>query len=251
MNFGHKNAQPFYFKGNNIGCLLIHGFTGCPAEMRLLGEELKDNGYTVRGVKLKGHGTSIEDMEKSTWSDWLVSAEEDLLYLQSKCDKVIVIGLSLGAIIALNLASKHDIAGVVSLSAPIKIKDKKVYYAWILKLFQKYIEKKKKEVDPEVEEYYIGYDRTPVACIPHLVRLIRKTKRKLKQIKCPTLIIQSKDDNTVEYSSAEIILNKIRSSFKKLLFLKNGGHAVTLGAEREKVFEEVSTFVFQLFVHNT
>lgn len=234
-----------------MGCLLIHGFTGCPAEMRLLGEKLKDNGYTVRGVKLKGHGTSIEDMEKSTWSEWLTSAEEDLLYLQSKCDNVVVIGLSMGAIIALNLASKHNVAGVVSLSAPIKIKDKKVYYASILKFFQKYIEKKKKEVDTEVKEYYISYDRTPVVCIPHLVRLIRKTKRRLKKIKCPTLIIQSKDDNTVENKSADIIIKKIRSGFKKLLFLKNGGHAITIGAEREKVFNEVNDFVAQLHVHNT
>lgn len=247
MNFDHRNAQPFYFKGNSIGCLLIHSFTGCPAEMRLLGEKLKDNGYTVKGVKLKGHGTSIEDMENSSWTEWLTSAEEDLLYLKSKCDKVVILGLSMGAIIALNLASKHDVAGVVSLSAPIKIVDKRVYYASVLKFFQKYIVKEQKDLDPDVKDYSIGYDRTPLVCIPHLVRLIRKTRRRFKKIKCPTLIIHSKDDNTVEYMSADIILNKIRASFKKLVFLKNGGHAITIGKEREKVFYEVNVFLSQLF----
>ena len=230
-----------------MGCLLIHGFTGCPAEMRLLGEKLKEDGYTVRGVKLKGHGTSVEDMKNSSWLEWIASAEEELLYLQSKCERVVVIGLSMGAVIALNLASKYDVSGVVSLSAPIKIINKGVYYAWLFRFFQKYSIREQKEVHPDIKDYFIVYDKIPLVSVSNLVKLIRKTKRKLRKVKCPALIIQSKDDNTIEYRSAEIILNKIRASFKKLVFLKDGGHSVTIGKERERVFEEVSTFVSQLF----
>jgi esterase/lipase len=57
------NGEPvkeFYFKGNNTGVLLIHGFTGTPSEMRLLGEYLAKKGYTVKGILLKGHEAAPE-----------------------------------------------------------------------------------------------------------------------------------------------------------------------------------------------
>ena len=50
-----KTAEPFYFPGNSTGCLLIHGFTGTPKEMRPLGDFLADKGYSVLGIRLSGH----------------------------------------------------------------------------------------------------------------------------------------------------------------------------------------------------
>jgi carboxylesterase len=47
-----KTTEPFFFPGNDTGCLLIHGFTGAPTEMRPLGEFLAGKGYTVLGVRL-------------------------------------------------------------------------------------------------------------------------------------------------------------------------------------------------------
>ena len=60
-----KNAEPFYFPGNSTGCLLIHGFTGAPTEMRPLGEYLAENGFSVLGVRLSGHGTRMADLKRS------------------------------------------------------------------------------------------------------------------------------------------------------------------------------------------
>lgn len=242
MIYLHENAKPFYFRGNNIGCLLIHGFTGTPAEMRLLGEYLNKKGYTVRGVLLKGHGTKVEDMEKTTWKDWLSSAETELIDLKHKCEKVVVIGLSMGGIIALNLASRFEVDSVVSIAAPIWIKNTRAYYSPILKYFNKYVYKSKVELPEDVRDYRISYDKTPVASVPHLLKLIRKTKRRLKKIKNPILIIQSKNDNTVRYDSAEYIYKHVGSSVKKLIFLKESGHVVTADCERLKAFEEINKF---------
>ncbi|SHH37260.1 carboxylesterase [Caloranaerobacter azorensis DSM 13643] len=242
MKYLHDNAKAFYFKGNDIGCLLIHGFTGSPAEMRLLGEFLHKQGYTVKGVLLKGHGTTVEDMEKTTWKDWLSSAETELIDLMHKCNKVVIIGLSMGGIIALNLAERFKIDAVVSIAAPIKIVNKKVYFARIIKYFRKYITKPEGKFE-YVKEYCIGYNKTPVSTVPHLLKLIRITKRKLKKVKAPILIIQSKNDKTVKYESAEYILEKVGSPYKKLIYLKESGHLVTLDLEREKVFDEINRFL--------
>ena len=246
MKYLHENAKAFYFRGNNIGCLLIHGFTGSPAEMRLLGEFLNKQGCTIKGVLLKGHGTTVKDMEQTTWKDWLSSAEVELIDLMHKCDKVVVIGLSMGGIIALKLAEKFDVDAVVSIAAPIKIVNRKVYFARIIKYFKKYIPKPEKKFDNEVKDYCISYDRTPVALIPHLLKLIRITKRRLRKIKSPILIIQSKNDKTVRYESAEYIFKKVGSELKKLVYLKESGHVVTLDLEREKVFNEIKKFLIEI-----
>ena len=74
-NFSDPMAQPFYFPGDEHGVLLIHGFTGSCAHMRLLGEHLRDQGFTVRGINLPGHGSRPEDMAKCTWKDWLQAAK--------------------------------------------------------------------------------------------------------------------------------------------------------------------------------
>jgi carboxylesterase len=246
MKYLHENAKPFYFKGNNIGCLLIHGFTGSAAEMRLLGDYLASKGYTVKGVLLKGHGTSVEDMEKTNWKDWLSTAETELIQLKNKCDKVIVIGLSMGGIIALNLASRFNVDGTVSIAAPIYITNRIAYFAFLLKYFKKYESKRKKEIDEAIKDYLISYDKTPVSSVPHLLRLIRKTRRRLKKVKSPLLIIQSKNDNTVKYESAEYIFNHAGSRIKKLLYLKESGHIVTVDCERERVFKEIVDFIKQI-----
>ena len=52
-----QGAEEFFLPGTNGGAvLLIHGYTGTPAEMRPLGDYLQQLGYTVLGVRLAGHG---------------------------------------------------------------------------------------------------------------------------------------------------------------------------------------------------
>ncbi|RYG65174.1 esterase, partial [bacterium] len=64
-------ADPFDLVGNDdIGVVLVHGFTGTPYEVRYLGDRLVEAGYTVRGLRLPGHGTSIADLDRTRWEDW-------------------------------------------------------------------------------------------------------------------------------------------------------------------------------------
>ena len=45
-----QGAEPFFLPGGNKGVLLVHGFTGMPSEMLLLGRSLQEQGYTVLGL---------------------------------------------------------------------------------------------------------------------------------------------------------------------------------------------------------
>ena len=69
-------VQPFAFDRGPIGCVLLHGFTAAPKEMRPLGDYLAARDITVRGVRYAGHGTSPQDLARTTWRDWVASAEE-------------------------------------------------------------------------------------------------------------------------------------------------------------------------------
>ena len=76
-----QGAEPFFFKGNHIGVLVCHGFTGTTQSMRYLGEQLHGAGFTVIGPRLKGHGISPAAMAKTTAQDWIDSVDEALVEL--------------------------------------------------------------------------------------------------------------------------------------------------------------------------
>ncbi|MTI66380.1 MAG: alpha/beta fold hydrolase [Firmicutes bacterium] len=245
MDYIHKNAKSFYFKGNNIGFLLIHGFTGSAAVMRPLGEYLNNKGFTVKGVLLKGHGTNLSELEKTKWKDWIASAEREYINLKQKCKKIILIGVSMGGVIALNLASKLEVDSTICISTPIKIKNKQAKYAPILKFHKKYL-KKPKINNKYLSEYCIGYEKTPVSKISDVLRLIRATKWRLKKVKVPILLIQSNNDNTIDKKSIEYIYDKVNSEIRKVVFLEKGGHLATIGEEKDKLYREIYTFIKQI-----
>ena len=78
--------------------LLIHGYTGAPPEVRLVGDYLHQRGYTVSGPLLPGHGTTAQEMNHRQWSDWAGHVEGALADLQARCETLFVGGLSMGAL---------------------------------------------------------------------------------------------------------------------------------------------------------
>ena len=85
-------GEPFFFKGNQVGCLLVHGFPGTPQEMRWLGEFLQNQGYSVLGVRLSGHATQPSDLLRVRSSDWLADLEDGYHWLSGTCTRIYMIG---------------------------------------------------------------------------------------------------------------------------------------------------------------
>lgn len=236
-------AEEFYFRRGRIGCLLIHGFTGTPSEMLLLGEYLADVGYTVLGVRLEGHGTSPEDMICTDEQQWYQSVVQGFQKIRQDCEQVFAIGLSMGGILALRLASEQMLDGVVSLSAPIFINNNKLPLLPIYRLFRTYEHRPRKPlpVDPK---YNIAYEKMPLRCLKSLLDLISTTKMRLSEIKSPVFIVQSKVERTVKPESATYIFNNLTGvEDKELLWLYGSGHVVTLDKERNVVFEAIVEFL--------
>lgn len=239
MKITYRNQDVFEFPGNQIGCLLVHGFTGSPGEMFPLGQFLHKKGYTVRGVLLPGHGTRMEDLEGVSWAEWYQEVEGEYKELKENCHQVFVIGLSMGGALTLSLATENFLAGVVSICAPIYITDKKAYLTPYLKGIVKYSKKKvrKRPFDS------FSYDSYPLSGTANLVKAIPAIKRNLGKITCPALIIQARQDKTVEPRSAQYIYDNIGSKEKALRWLEKSGHVATLDVERDKVFNWINNFI--------
>ncbi len=248
-SYMNEYVKPFFMDGKNKEecILLIHGFTGSPADMRPLADYLNKSGegYPVCGILLPGHGTKMEDMMHCNWKTWVVSATMDLKKLLESYPKVSVIGLSMGGDIALCLASKFKVHRVVTISTPIIIRNKLNYIAEFLSVFRKYTYWKVfKPLEGELRfDYETGYKGMPVRSIAQLRKLTLASYNRLHRIKQPILIIQPLKDKLVNLKSPYMIFDLVKSDYKELTLLEQSRHNAIRGPERLKLFSAVDVFL--------
>ncbi len=118
-----------------LGCLLIHGYGGSPFEMEGLAAALEGAGHAVRSVCLPGHGEGFENFRDYRFSHWLGHAEKEFAVLSHAHARVLVVGFSMGGAIALNLACRYPVAGVVTLSTPVFVLN---FWPWPLACLRLY-----------------------------------------------------------------------------------------------------------------
>lgn len=235
--------QEYFLEGSDIGCLVIHGFTGTPAELRELGGLLHTEGYTVKGVRLKGHGTSISEMEKCKYTDWIKSVEEGYEELRSCCSQVYVIGHSMGGALALYIAEQCAVDKVVALAPALVNKDKSSRFVPIAKYFMRYTEWKPVERPEGESKYLLGYEKIPLHSVHELIKLQRVVRKNLKRINRPLLIIHTSKDQAIDEKGIELLKTGVTSKEIKAIYLHNCGHNITVECEKETVFKEVINFL--------
>jgi len=241
-----RGAEPFFLPGDKKqGILLIHGFTGTPAEMILLGEFLQAKGYTVLAVRLSGHGTTPEDMAKTDWRNWYDSVCDGYDLLRGACEKISVVGLSMGALLAMWLSLDCFVDKVVSLSAPIFISsERNLQLLPPLESSQgRYMTKRRRKLPDLPERCNVFYHKMPLVCVHELLDCIEQVKAALPKVDRPLLIVQSGNDHTVQAASGKYIYEHAGSAKKELLQLEKSGHLVTLDIERNKVFAKIAEFL--------
>jgi carboxylesterase len=237
-------VQPFAFDRGPIGCVLLHGFTAAPKEMRPLGEYLADRNYTVRGVRLAGHATSPEDLAQATWRDWVASAKESVAELRQRRQQVWIIGLSLGGLIGLHLAEHHLINGVVALAPPILTPDRRMPFARFLWRFKPYSIKNLANLHDEAALLqHADYTHNPTRAVAEMYDLMRRTRSELRMIYCPLLLIFARHDRVVSIKNADYIWPRVRSVHKEKLILDRGGHVITEDLDKELAFQKIGDFI--------
>ncbi|MFN2302207.1 MAG: alpha/beta hydrolase [Anaerolineales bacterium] len=236
-----KNPQldgdNFYWEGNPIGFLLIHGFTATTTEVRLIAEKLHQLGYTTAAPLLPGHGTNPVDMNRSTWPMWLEKVKSFYEKLLRECDQVYVIGESMGALLALELAVQHqEIPGLILAAPAIKVNN--LWIAHLIAPFRSYLWKKGKDDDLA----WKGYIVEPLKAAVQLHKLQKHTRKQLGKINQPTLVLSGEYDHAIAPDSIQIIMQGINSSRKQHIHMNHSSHCILLDQELEQVTNHILTF---------
>lgn len=238
-------AEPFFFEGNRVGCLVSHGFTGTTQSMRFLGEFLaQEGGLTVIGPRLKGHGTSPEDMAGSTADDWITSVEEAMGVLQERCDTIFVTGLSMGGTLSLYLAAMHPkvFAGVVPINGAVFLDSPDMAALAFGRGFPATVGGVGSDIKkPGVVE--LAYPVVPVPAVRHIYALMGVTRELLPRVSCPVLVFQSRDDHVVVPGNAPYILDHVCAQDKRLVWLEDSYHVATLDHDKELIAAETLDFI--------
>jgi len=233
--------------GGDLGCLLLHGFTGSPLEMVPMAEALAQDGFAVHVARLAGHGTTPEDLAGTSWADWVDSARQAYLALQARCRAVAVGGLSMGGAIALLLAASEAPAAVVAMATPIRLRPLVHRLARAARPVMPYapVVMRVGPRSPEVRLYRASYPRIPLGVMGDLSSLLDQTREVLPQVRAPVLIAQGRWDWAIPSDSADLLYRRVGSDIRRLVWLPHSGHLVTLDRDRGLLFTEVRRFLHE------
>ena len=239
-----EGAEEFSLGTGRTGALLIHGFTGSPYSMRGLGEYLAENGLSVRGVRLPGHGTSWEDLNLKTADDWVQALDGEFRDFASAHDEVFLVGLSFGATLSLDLAVRRPdrVAGVVALAPFLMSKDPlRVAAPFVGRLLKSFPGIGNDICEPGQDE--LCYDRLPLKAAPHVLKVAARVRGLLPSLQVPILTMHGRQDHTAPPQGSELIMEKAASEDKELVWLERSYHVVTLDYDRQEVFERTLRFI--------
>lgn len=223
----------------DIGFLIIHGFGGSVEEIEPLNKYLINNGFLTVCPILKGHTGKRKDLKGISYSQWINSAEKGLITLLAKCEKIILIGFSMGGLIAVNLALKHKVCGIIILSMPI--------YHWDIKrIIINIVNDLKKSKYDSIKLYIAASLSLPLSAMLNFKILLYKTKEILAKIECPILIVQGLKDDAVHYRSAEYIFNHVSSKKKLLKYYNNSNHVICKSKDQKELFKDIKFFISSL-----
>jgi len=242
------DASPFDLAGQgqvDAAALCLHGLTGTPYEVRLLGVALARSGIRARGPLLPGHGTSVEELAKLQYQNWIEAVHEEYDGLRGQHARVFVVGLSLGGLLSLELASEKRPDAIAVVGTPLSFRPPIPQLIPFVKRFKPMLEKREGSDirDPEARDRHPGYPRMPLASIHELVRLQRVVARDLKRIQAPALVAHGAYDRTANLRDASRILDRLGSVRKEMLVCADSGHVVPVDYDGELLAQRIADFM--------
>ncbi len=240
-----SSAEPFFLPGGKTGCLVIHGFTGTPKEMRWLAEYLHKKGLTVLGIRLAAHATQPEDMLRVRWWDWVASVEDGLNFLAGCTKDQFVMGLSMGGILSLIAAAHYKVNGAVAISTPYSLPaDPRLKFIKFLHWFLPKAPKGESDFrNKAAEKIHVDYPYFPTRSIIQLMDLVKEMQNSIPRIHVPVLLAQSHGDKSIPGESMDTIFDNLKTRDKTKIWVENSGHVVIREPDREVVFKAVVEFI--------
>ncbi len=210
-----------------VGLLILHGFTGSLDTVRALVPLAEKLGLPYRMPVLRGHGTQYMDLADVKAQDWYDDAEHAMFDLLSEVDEVIIIGLSMGGVLALNLAIQHanKIKGLVLLAPALRFRDPLTMFSPLLKKIFTYWKSPSSFKDKKLErEVCTNYPYFPTAAFDELRQYAKRTVRQLHEVNVPVVTLYTAKDTIVSKQIIDILRRQLATDQKHFVKFFRSGH---------------------------
>jgi carboxylesterase len=261
-------ADPFVLGDGPDACLLLHGLTGSPAEMRPVGEALAAAGFRAVGPLLPGHGTTPEDLDTTTRADLIQAAESAFLSLQG-ARRVFLCGLSVGGLLAIHLAARSwlreglpDLSALALLAPAIEFAGATWLFANVvgrLPALPVILNKGARDLagggsrrgspvpsaggEPDEREKVDGsYTAIPMRWGAELRALSQEAQKLARRVRAPALMLHGALDRTIAPSGSRKLARLLASAPVDLRVLPHSGHVLPLDAESAEVCRSIVSF---------
>lgn len=240
------SANPFEIEGKDQAVLLVHGFTGTPAELRPVGQRISESlHWKVKAPLLPGHGTTVEDLATKRMEDWISFVETEAKGLTNDFLNIHLLGLSMGAALCLEFYRAHpDLVSSLILLAPavwLRSIGSRALARIIPKLWLPSFLRKIKKGEPLMPGH-VAYEAYPTAAVGEFQRVCDRI-RTMSTISAPTLLIYSEADSTIALRSGEFLAKRLKSPLSRTVRLMESDHILTLGSEGTRVTSEIISFL--------
>ena len=237
-------AEPFSAAGGKTGVVVLHGFTGSPQSLRPFARALAAAGFTVELPLLPGHGTSVEDMVPTRWSDWSATAETAYRDVAGRCEHVFVAGLSMGGSLAIWLAERHpEIAGIIVIN-PLVDPPASTFRDMLSGMVE----------EGGVSVPAIGsdvampgspesaYNASPIEPMLSMFEGVDEIAAHLGDLRCPVLLLSSRTDHVVPPESGDVLAAGVAGPLERV-FLERSFHVATLDYDAREIEARAVGFV--------
>lgn len=221
--------------------------------MRELAESLQSQGLTVQGILYPGHDRPAPQMPASTWQEWYEASLGAYQNLAQTYARVDVVGFSTGCLLGLRLAASYPIGQLVCLCpflsiyrpsyVPVPLELLAQTIGYLLPTVPRlHFPIRNPQMQRQAREvaYFPSFN---LAAVRSALDLIQRVKPEIPQVKCPTLIVQTRGDRVVNPAGAQFIYDRLGSDIKELLWLERSDHIITLDYEKDDVFAAVTQFL--------
>lgn len=256
------------YAGDATGFLLIHGLGGTPVELRLVARALHRAGHTVHCPQLAGHCGTEADLLATGWRDWAKSVLTELDRMRETCERVVVGGLSMGAVMAMHIAAERplDVDGLALYAPTLRYDGWSIpWYSFLLKLLINtpigqrfsFVEREPFGVKDKRTRHIIqnamnsgdsseaGLHGTPSRSVQQMWHLIAQTRRQMPSITCPTLLVHAREDDVAGLSNAFEVQRRL-SGLVDAVILDDSYHLVTIDQQRDILIERSVAFAKRL-----
>lgn len=231
-------------EGGDVGVLVLHGFTGNPVSMRPIAEAMQRAGHSVELPRLPGHGTTWQELQTTTWRDWVREVVAGFERLRARTTAQVVVGLSMGGTLALHLAATRgdDLAGVVLINPSVRNRDPRLKVVPLLKWVVPGMPGIGNDIAKEGGDER-PYPKIPLKALASQQAFQAQVRGRLPAVHAPVLVFTSRQDHVVSPDNSQLVLEGISSRDVEQVWLERSYHVATLDHDAELVERRTAAFV--------